>query len=90
MPRVMNGHKKPELGEEYALMAHLLEEFRKAWMEEFKKSNTDAMKFTRLSVVALTQLSAVLGVDAGMTAEQFSAVCNAQYAEVYKNAPKFS
>jgi hypothetical protein len=76
---------------EYHLVMSLVNEFRQCWVEQFTNSGgTDHVKFSQLSVVALTQLAAVLAVDVGMTPEQFTNICRAQFADLHKRAPRFA
>jgi len=73
----------------YQLTAELLSAFQQTWKAEYAKGKADPMTFSRLSMVALAQLAATVGVDVGMTSEQFVQVCTAVFAEAYKQAPKF-
>jgi hypothetical protein len=81
---------KVKVSPEFELASQLLTDFRNLWIEKSQKSKVDPMLFSRLSVVALTQLAAIVAVDVGMQPEQFLAVCNAQFLEAHKNAPRFA
>jgi hypothetical protein len=74
---------------DYLLTVKLLNEFRHTWTEQFKEAGVSATLFSRLSLVAMTQVAAIVGVDVGMTQEQFLAVCRANFNEAYSKAPKF-
>lgn len=91
MSRRLNGHAAPlaPQNSDYELTCKLLNEYKEKWNQQFKESSVDAALFTRLSLVALTQWAAILAVDVGMQPEHFEAVCNIQFAEAHKNAPRF-
>lgn len=90
MPRKLNGHTPPEeLDPDFVLTTKLLNEYKDKWNEQFQTSEIDAVKFSRLSIVALTQWAAILAVDVGMQPQQFVAVCNIQFGEAHKRAPRF-
>ncbi len=74
---------------EYLLTVKLLNEFRQLWVDQMKESGVSAVLYSRLSLVALTQMAAIVGVDIGMTPEQFINVCRANFNEAYSKAPKF-
>lgn len=74
----------------YILTKKLVSEFMKTWHEQNKESGVDEVLFSQLSVVALSQVAAIIGVDIGMRAEQFSNVCQANFKQAYDIAPKFS
>lgn len=86
MPKVNDKPANPD----FDLTIKLVNEFRQCWVDEFTKAGIDAVKFSQLSVVALTQLAAVLAVDVGMTGEQFTNICRAQFADLYKRSPRFA
>lgn len=73
----------------YQLTLELLSAFQQTWKAEYAKNKADPMTFSRLSMVALAQLAATVGVDVGMTLEQFNQVCAASFTEAYNRAPKF-
>lgn len=85
MPKI---NKAPEQSPDYLMTVKLIEAFRKVWVEQ--STGVEPVLFSRLSVVALTQLSAMLGVDVGMTQEQYMAVCQANFIEAFRKAPKFA
>lgn len=88
MPR--NGTKpEPTLTPEFILTTKLIGEFRDKWNEQQKESGVSSVLYSRLSIVALTQLAAIVGVDVGMTTEQFIAVAKANFDEAFKVAPRF-
>ena len=91
MPRVNQQPQAAEPSPDYQLTLRLLEACMTLWRTQYMdlSREVDPMKLTRLGVVAFTQVSATLGVDVGMTQEQFVAICNVQFAEAYKRAPKF-
>lgn len=78
-----------EQGPDYEAVTKMLAEYRESWNKQFTESGMDAVKFSRLSVVALTQIAAIVAVDVGMTVDQFSNVCRAQFTEAHKRAPRF-
>lgn len=59
------------------------------WLEQRQQQTIGQVTFNRLSVVALTQHAAILGVDVGMTEDQFVDVCRATFQSAYKKAAKF-
>jgi hypothetical protein len=63
----------------------------RAWKDNRSESATsiDSEKFSRISVVSLTQVAATTAVDVGMTEEQFLGVCQANFAEAFKRAPRW-
>jgi hypothetical protein len=89
VPKVLNGHKvepTPDFQEAVAILG----EVRGLWQRLMQDTPTDPVIHTRLGVVAFTQWAAMLGVDVGMTQEQFTAVCEAQFKAAYDRAPRFS
>lgn len=91
MPRI-NGQtpaKQSEGGADYQLHIRLLTAFKTVWVEQAKQAGVDPMVYSRMSMIALSQLAAVVAVDVGMTPKQFVAVCEAQFEEAHKRAPKF-
>ena len=91
MPKVkeMNGHGAPAPDPHYEMTLKLLNDLKNFWAKQLKDAPADDVTFARLSVVALTQFSAMLGVDVGMTEEQFVKICKVQFKESYSRAPKF-
>lgn len=91
MPKaVSKGQKAQQATPEYELTVKLLNEFRELWVKQFAEPHgMDAMLFSRISIVALTQLGAIVAVDVGMNPDQWLAVCNAQFTEAFRNAPRF-
>jgi hypothetical protein len=82
-----------DLTPEYKLATKLLNAHKSLWVREMKKAgkaDIDPVMYSRISIVALTQLAAMVGVDVMMEHQQFAAVCNAQFAEAYRRAPRFS
>jgi hypothetical protein len=74
---------------DFAHTTKILSDLRDFWIKQSAETKLDPLHFSRLGVVALTQWSAVVGVDIGMSAENFSSVCNAQFKAAYDRAPKF-
>lgn len=76
---------------EFIMTMNLLNEFRQVWLDKMKGRGEGVSEsvYSRLSLVALTQLSAIIGVDIGMNASQFTAVCRANFDAAYERAPKF-
>lgn len=91
MPK-LNGKQhlpKQDISPEYQLTAKLLEAFRDTWVSKNGEGLADPVTFSRMSVVALSQLAAIVGVDVGMTLDQFTAICRANFQQAYEKAPKF-
>lgn len=74
---------------DHALTLKLISEFQATWVRYQKEAGVKPVKYSQLSVVALSHLAAVLGVDVGMNSEQFINVCQANFSEAYRRAPKF-
>lgn len=92
MPKTSNGHSPvptPEQEADYALSMKMLQDIRVFWAEQSAIKTVDEVKFYRLGVVALTQWASILGVDIGMTTEQFTNVCRANFEHAYAKSPKF-
>ncbi len=92
MPKkVMNGQcpQPVEPNVDYELTLRILNEIKEFWMGQLKLAPVDDVKFARLSVVAFTQWAAMLGVDVGMTEDQFTNICRTQFRHAYERAPKF-
>jgi hypothetical protein len=93
MPQKLNGHdqpvKDPHIDTDMQLAAGILHALKGAWLAHLKESGAAQVRHARLTVVAATQLAAIIGVDVGMTADQFTNVCKANFDEAYKRAPKF-
>lgn len=87
MPKAVS---ETELSPDYVLFNKLLNEYRQCWVDQMKESGVSQVHYSRLSVVALTQLAAIAAVDVGMTPEQFTNVCRANFEQAYKQAPRFS
>jgi hypothetical protein len=84
--------KVPEYPE-YVLTMKLVDGFMtksQEHQEHNTESRVDPVRFAQLSVVALTQVAAIIGVDVGMTLDQFLAVSKANFEQAYVKAPKFS
>lgn len=92
MPKAINGNPQkptPEQEADYALSVKMLNDIRNFWMEQATGSTLDQVRLYRLGVVAFSQWAAILGVDVGMTVEQFTNVCRANFQQAYDKAPKF-
>jgi hypothetical protein len=89
----LNGHNQPvenpHAEADMQLAAGLLHALKGAWLAHLKESGAAQIRHARLTVVAATQLAAIIGVDIGMTADQFANVCKANFDEAYRRAPKF-
>jgi hypothetical protein len=93
MPKTTNGNDPaptPEQQADYALGIKMLNEIREFWMGQQAADPTlDQVKLYRIGVVAFSQWASILGVDVGMTVEQFTNVCRANFETAYDRAPKF-
>jgi hypothetical protein len=90
MPRVVARPPQQEMTPDYLLTTKILNAYKDAWAIQLKESGADPMLYARLSVVAMSQWLAIVGVDIGMSQEQFLAVCKANFETAYQKAPKFS
>lgn len=65
----------------------------KLWdMWKGERSGADGLSdeiFQRLSVVAMSQVAAIIAVDVTITEEQFLSICQANFKEAYRKAPKW-
>lgn len=92
MPKAINGNSQkatPEQEADYALSVKMLADIREFWMQQATGSTLDQVKLYRLGMVAFSQWAAILGVDVGMSVEQFTNVCRANFQAAYDRAPKF-
>jgi hypothetical protein len=83
-------HPTQPVSPEYQLASKLMEAFQETWKAMYAEGLADPMTFSRMSVVALTQLAAIVGVDVGMSTDQFIAINKANFEEAFRKAPKFS
>lgn len=88
MPKA-NGPTPIASDEDYQIMLKTLEAMRAFWIQQVRESGIDEVKFSRLGLVAITQWASIVAVDLGMSHEQFSAVCQANYKTSYAKAPRF-
>jgi len=90
MPRIKADTPKVEdPSPEYLLHVKIVNEMRQFWVDGMRDAGVSQVLYSRISVVALSQLSAIIGVDVGMTEQQFLSVCKANFDEAFKNAPRF-
>jgi len=78
----------PEQEADYALSMKMIEDIRAFWIEQ-SKSEIDQVRLYRIGVVTFSQWASILGVDIGMTVDQFANVCRANFEQAYAQAPKF-
>lgn len=88
MPKVSNAPTVTQ-DQDYQVMLKVLNELKAFWVAQLKESKIDEVKFSRLALVALTQWASIVAVDIGMSAEQFTNVCKANFIASYEKAPKF-
>lgn len=81
---------KIEKDPNYELTTRLVEAYKKVFLEQQEASGTDPVKYSQLSVVALTALAGTVAVDINMPYDNFGKVCQANYAQAYQKAPRFS
>lgn len=89
MPKITSKEQKVVQSPEFVLTTKLINEFRQLWIDQMKESGVSQVLYSRLSLVALTQVAAIAGVDVGMSVEQFTDVCRANFEQAYDRAPKF-
>lgn len=78
----------PEQEADYALSVKMLGDIRAFWAEQ-SKAEIDPVRLYRIGIVTFSQWASILGVDVGMTADQFVNVCRANFEQAYAQAPKF-
>lgn len=87
MPKIVNGH---DSNPDYALASKMLADIKAFWAaQQAELVGEDPMRVSRLATVAFSQWAAMLAVDVGMQSYQFSAVCQANFDEAFKQAPRF-
>lgn len=84
----MNSHEPGN--PDFEATTEILTNLRKYWISQASNSKLDPMRFSQLGLVALTQWSAMVGVDVGIPEDMFIAICQANFREAFKRAPKFS
>jgi len=92
MPKAINAQPPAPSSEQktdYALGVKMLKDIRAFWAEQTTDTTVDQVRLYRLGVITFSQWAAILGVDIGMTTEQFTNVCRANFEQAYANAPKF-
>lgn len=89
MPRKQPNGTAAEQSPDYILTTRLIEAYRETWLAEKATSGVSEMHYSRLSVVAMTMLAGVVGVDVGMSRDQFVAVCAANFDQALAQAPRF-
>ena len=79
-----------EIPSEYQLAQTLLKSLTDWYIAQLETHKAmDRLLVTRLTILALSQYGATLGVDVGMTADQFTKINEANFKEAYDRAPKF-
>jgi len=92
MPKAVNKaapKPTPEQEADYALSVKMIQDIRDFWVKQSADTTIDQFKLYRIGVVAFSQWASILGVDIGMTVEQFTNVCRANFEQAYAQAPKF-
>lgn len=75
---------------DFELALKLVHALRQLWVDQLQESGVDAVRFARISILSWTHVAATLAIDVNMSDEQFAAVCQAQYNELKRVAPKFA